>query len=38
MILQQKILFSKEFNKVWKNQKLFHNLYEFIDTTNKTLI
>ena len=31
-------LFKKEFNKLWKNQNLFHNLYEFIDTTNKTLI
>lgn len=31
-------LFKKEFNKVWKNQNLFHNLYEFIDNTNKTLI
>jgi MoaA/NifB/PqqE/SkfB family radical SAM enzyme len=31
-------LFKKEFNKIWKNQYLFHNLYEFIDTTNKTLI
>jgi MoaA/NifB/PqqE/SkfB family radical SAM enzyme len=31
-------LFKKEFSKVWKNQNLFHNLYEFIDTKNKTLI
>ena len=32
-------LFKKEFNKVWKNQNLFHNLYEFIDNnTKKTLI
>ena len=31
-------LFKKEFNKIWKNTNLFHNLYEFIDTTNKTLI
>lgn len=31
-------LFKKEFNKVWKNQNLFHNLYEFIDNTTKTLI
>ena len=31
-------LFKKEFNKVWKNTNLFHNLYEFIDNTNKTLI
>jgi MoaA/NifB/PqqE/SkfB family radical SAM enzyme len=31
-------LFKKEFNKLWKNQNLFHNLYEFIDNTNKTLI
>jgi len=31
-------LFKKEFNKIWKNQNLFHNLYEFIDNTNKTLI
>ena len=31
-------LFKKEFNKIWKNKKLFHNLYEFIDNTNKTLI
>jgi MoaA/NifB/PqqE/SkfB family radical SAM enzyme len=31
-------LFKKEFNKIWKNQNLFHNLYEFIDNTDKTLI
>ncbi len=31
-------LFKKEFNKVWKNTNLFHNLYEFIDSTNKSLI
>jgi MoaA/NifB/PqqE/SkfB family radical SAM enzyme len=31
-------LFKKEFNKIWKNQNLFHNLYEFIDNTNKTFI
>ena len=31
-------LFKNEFNKIWKNTNLFHNLYEFIDTTNKTLI
>lgn len=31
-------LFKKEFNKIWKNQNLSHNLYEFIDNTNKTLI
>jgi len=31
-------LFKKEFNKIWKNQNLFHNLYEFIDNDNKTLI
>jgi len=31
-------LFKKEFNKISKNQYLFHNLYEFIDTSNKTLI
>jgi MoaA/NifB/PqqE/SkfB family radical SAM enzyme len=31
-------LFKKEFNKIWKNANLFHNLYEFIDNTNKTLI
>ena len=31
-------LFKDEFNKIWKNQNLFHNLYEFIDNTNKTLI
>lgn len=31
-------LFKDEFNKIWKNQNLFHNLYEFIDTTSKTLI
>lgn len=24
-------LFKKEFNKIWKNKYLFHNLYEFID-------
>ena len=33
-----KQLFKNKFNKMWKNQNLFHNLYEFIDTTNKTLI
>ena len=31
-------LFKKEFNKISKNQYLFHNLYEFIDTSIKTLI
>lgn len=31
-------LFKKEFNKIWKNEYIFHNLYEFIDNTNKTLI
>ena len=31
-------LFKTEFNKIWKNQYLFHNLYEFIDNTKKTLI
>jgi hypothetical protein len=31
-------LFKKELNKIWKNQNLFHNLYEFIDNTKKTLI
>jgi MoaA/NifB/PqqE/SkfB family radical SAM enzyme len=31
-------LFKKEFNKICGNQNLFHNLYEFIDITNKTLI
>jgi sulfatase maturation enzyme AslB (radical SAM superfamily) len=32
-------LFKKEFNKIWKNSKLFHNLYEFIEPTNiQTLI
>ena len=31
-------LFKKEFNKIWKKRNLFHNLYEFIDNTNKTLI
>ena len=31
-------LFKIEFNKIWKNQNIFHNLYEFIDNTNKTLI
>jgi MoaA/NifB/PqqE/SkfB family radical SAM enzyme len=31
-------LFKKEFNRIWKNTNLFHNLYEFVDTTNKTLI
>ena len=30
--------FKKEFNKIWKNTNLFHNLYEFVDTTQKTLI
>lgn len=29
--------FLDEFNKVWKNKKLFHNMYEFI-TYKKTLI
>lgn len=31
-------LFKKELNKVWKNQNLFHNLYEFIDASVKSLI
>lgn len=31
-------LFKNEFNKIWKNTNLFHNLYEFIDDTHKTLI
>jgi hypothetical protein len=31
-------LFKKELNKVWKNQNLFHNLYEFIDASVKRLI
>jgi hypothetical protein len=31
-------LFKKEFNKIWKNTNLFHNLYEFVDNTQKTLI
>ena len=31
-------LFKNEFNKIWKKENLFHNLYEFIDNTNKTLI
>ena len=31
-------LFKKEFNKIWKNTNLFHNLYEFIDNTKKTII
>jgi sulfatase maturation enzyme AslB (radical SAM superfamily) len=31
-------LFKKEFNKIWKNTNLFHNLYEFIYTRKKTLI
>ena len=32
-------LFLNEFDKVWKNPNVFHNLYEFIDTTKpKTLI
>ena len=31
-------LFKKEFNKIWKNTNLFHNLYEFINITNRTLI
>jgi MoaA/NifB/PqqE/SkfB family radical SAM enzyme len=32
-------LFKKEFNKIWKNQNIFHNLYEFIESeTIKTLI
>jgi MoaA/NifB/PqqE/SkfB family radical SAM enzyme len=30
--------FKINFNKIWKNPNLFHNLYEFIDNTNKTLI
>ena len=30
--------YKKDFNKICKNQNLFHNLYEFIDNTNKTLI
>jgi MoaA/NifB/PqqE/SkfB family radical SAM enzyme len=32
------MLFKKEFNRIWKNTNLFHNLYEFVDTTQKTLI
>jgi MoaA/NifB/PqqE/SkfB family radical SAM enzyme len=32
------LLFKKEFNKLWKNTNLSHNLYEFIDDTVKTLI
>jgi MoaA/NifB/PqqE/SkfB family radical SAM enzyme len=31
-------LFKEHFNKIWKKENLFHNLYEFIDNTNKTLI
>jgi hypothetical protein len=31
------MLFKEEINKIWKNTNLFHNLYEFIDTT-KSLI
>ena len=31
-------LFKKELNKVWRNQNLFHNLYEFIDNSVKSLI
>ena len=31
-------LFKKEFNNMCRNTNLFHNLYEFIDNTNKTLI
>lgn len=31
-------LFKMEFNKIWKHQYLSHNMYEFIDNTNKTLI
>ena len=31
-------LFKKEFNKMCKNTNLFHNLYEFVDNTTKTLI
>ena len=31
-------LFKKEFNKICRNTNLFHNLYEFIDTTNKKII
>jgi MoaA/NifB/PqqE/SkfB family radical SAM enzyme len=32
-------LFKKEFNRIWKNSNLFHNLYEFIEpNTIKTLI
>jgi MoaA/NifB/PqqE/SkfB family radical SAM enzyme len=30
-------LFKKEFNSIWKNTNLFHNLYEFIEN-KKTLI
>jgi MoaA/NifB/PqqE/SkfB family radical SAM enzyme len=32
------MLFKKEFNNMCRNTNLFHNLYEFIDNTNKTLI
>jgi len=31
-------LFKINFNKIWKNSNVFHNLYEFIDNTDKTLI
>jgi MoaA/NifB/PqqE/SkfB family radical SAM enzyme len=31
-------LFKKEFNKIGRNTNLFHNLYEFIDTTHTNLI
>lgn len=32
------LLFKMEFNKIWKNQYLSHNLHEFIDNDKKTLI
>lgn len=31
-------LFKNELQKIWKKPNLFHNLYEFIDNDNKTLI
>lgn len=31
-------LFKNEFEKIWRNKYLFHNLYEYIDTTKKQLI
>ena len=30
--------FIDEFNRIWKKPNLFHNMYEFVDTSKKSLI